>query len=299
MTPASSMNWDDLKILLSVAQHGSFTRAAAELGIRQTTVSRRVAELERCLGSKLLHRHGRGAQLTRCGAELARRALSMDSTVHEIERFLAGRDQAMSGMVRITATDGLINFWLMPQIKDFQKDHPLIRLEIFSLLSWESSSTGDADIAIRHAQPVAKRVPAQKVGRTRFALYASQSYLKDAGVPRTLDELLSHRVVENLTFQFNPALVEWTAFLRRHHSVLAASSAVACLSAVRCGAGIGLFPAFYKSIAPELVALNIPLRPIDDVWLVSNPDTSQSARVQAVLRFLTDRFAQDRAAWFS
>jgi DNA-binding transcriptional LysR family regulator len=60
-----------------------------------------------------------------------------------------------------------------------------------------------------------------------------------------------------------------------------------------------LLPTFYKKFAPELVELEIPLKPVGDVWMLSNPDTNQSARVQAVLRFLSERFARDRADWFS
>ena len=105
-------------------------------------------------------------------------------------------------------------------------------------------------------------------------------------------------MVENLTFQINPALVEWHAFLRRHPSRLAANSATACFSAVRSGAGVGLLPTFYKKFAPELVELDVPMKPIDEVWMISNPDTYQSARVQVVTRFLADSFARDRGDWF-
>jgi DNA-binding transcriptional LysR family regulator len=184
-------------------------------------------------------------------------------------------------------------------VSEFQKAYPLIRLEIVTASSWASLSTSDDDIAIRSAAPTAKRVPAQKVARTRFALYASPAYLKAVKTPQSLDDLLEHRVVENLTFQINPALVEWHAFLTRHPSMLAANSATACFAAVCSGAGVALLPTFYKKFAPELVELEIPLKPVGDVWMLSNPDTNQSARVQAVLRFLSERFARDRADWFS
>jgi DNA-binding transcriptional LysR family regulator len=80
--------------------------------------------------------------------------------------------------------------------------------------------------------------------------------------------------------------------------MLAANSAIACFAAIRAGAGVGLLPTFYKKFAPELVELDVPMKPIDEVWMISNPDTYQSARVQAVGHFLADCFVRDRGDWF-
>jgi DNA-binding transcriptional LysR family regulator len=291
-------NWDDLRIFLAVAKHGSFTRAALELGTTQTTVGRRMAELEQCVGSQLLHRYGKGVRLTRRGSELARRVLAMAGTAQQIERFLVGHDQTLQGAVRLSATDGLITLWLIPQVSEFQKQYPMIRLELVTAGSWASIATTDEDIAIRSAGPTAKRKPAQRVARTRFALYASPAYLRGVKMPQTMEDLLTHRVVENLTFQINPALMEWHAFLNRHPALLAANSAVACFSAVRSGAGIALLPTFYRKFAPELVELDVPLKPVADVWMLLNPDTQQSARVQVVARFVAECFARDKGDWF-
>lgn len=291
-------NWDDLRMFLAVAKHGSFTRAAVELGTTQTTVGRRMAELEQCVGSQLLHRHGKGVRLTQRGSELARRAVAMAGTAQQIERFLVGHDQTLHGTVRLTATDGLITQWLMPKVCEFQKQYPRIRLELVTAGSWATVATVDEDIAIRSAGPTAKRLPAQRVARTGFALYASKSYLQERQAPQTMEDLLVHRLVENLTFQINPALMEWHAFLNRHPALLAANSAMACFSAVRAGAGIALLPTFYRKFAPELVELEVPLKPVADVWMLLNPDTHQSARVQALAKFVAECFAQDRGDWF-
>src|ERR1035437_3996370 len=96
-------NWDEVRIFLAVAKHGSFIQAALELGTTQTTVGRRILELEERLGSKLLHRHGHGVRLTKRGMELAERAMAMASTAQQIERFLVSRDQSLDGTVNSNA----------------------------------------------------------------------------------------------------------------------------------------------------------------------------------------------------
>ena len=149
-------------------------------------MGRRISELEECLGSKLLHRHGHGVSLTKRGTELADRAMAMSSTAQQIDRFLVGRDQTLDGTVRLTATEGLITLWLMPQIAKFQQKFPLIRLEVVTASSWASLSTSNEDIALRSAAPGAKRVPAQKVAHTKFALYASPAYLGRVNQPADL-----------------------------------------------------------------------------------------------------------------
>lgn len=283
-------NWDDLRIFLAVAKHGSFTRAARVLGTTQTTVGRRMAELEASVGITLLDRQSQGVRLTRSGSELVRRALAMAGTAEQIERFLVGFDQTLHGTVRLTATDGLMSLWLIPQIKEFRKEFAPIRLELVTA----ASSTGNEDIAIRSARPASARKLAQKVARTRFALFASPAYLQGRKPPHTFDDLLTHEVVENLTLQINPVLVEWHAFLSRHPALLAANSAATCFAAVRAGAGIGLLPTYFRIFAPELIELAVPYKPVGDVWMLLNPDTSQSARVQAVARFVANCFARDR-----
>src|SRR5713226_1993344 len=188
-------DWDDLRVFLAVAQAGSFTEAARQLGTVQSTVGRRIDKLEHRLGSKLFLRHHSGMKLTSNGLTLAEYAMGMQKIANQIERRLFNSDQLMVGTIRLTVTDGLAAYWLAPKIGEFQKFYPSLRLEIMAVGSFIDLSSGQADIAIRYERPADASVVSRKLGRVPFALYGSQRYLKSYGTPRTIADLSHHKIV--------------------------------------------------------------------------------------------------------
>jgi DNA-binding transcriptional LysR family regulator len=90
------------------------------------------------------------------------------------------------------------------------------------------------------------------------------------------------------------AFADWQALLREHASVLAANSSATVLSAVRSGAGLALLPRFFTRVAPELIELDVPIRPVSDVWLLSHMDTNKTVRIRATLEYITKQFKKDK-----
>jgi DNA-binding transcriptional LysR family regulator len=287
-------DWDDLRVFLTVARAGSFTEAARQLGIVQSTIGRRIDKLERWLGSKLFLRHRSGMKLTSNGLTLAEYAMGMQEIAHQIERRLFGSDRSMAGTIRLNVTDGLAAYWLVPKLGDFQKAHPSLRLEILATGSFIDLSAGQADIAIRYERPADASVVSRKLGQVPFALFGSRNYLNSHGAPRSLQDISRHKIVENTNLQINAAFVDWYAVLRQHASVLSSNSSATVLSAVRSGVGLALLPRFFKRVSPELVELDGLVRPVSDVWLLSHIDTNKSARVRAALEFIARQFKADR-----
>jgi DNA-binding transcriptional LysR family regulator len=287
-------DWDDLRVFLAVAQAGSFTEAARQLGTVQSTVGRRIEKLEHRLGSKLFLRHRSGMKLTSNGLTLAEYAKGMQAIAQGIERRLFGNDRAMVGTVRLTITDGLAAYWLVPKVGEFQKAYPSLRLDITATGSFINLSSGQADIAIRYERPADSSVVSRKLGQVPFALYGSQGYLKSHGAPQSIQDLERHKIVENTNLQINAAFADWYGLLRQNSSVLSANSAAAVLSAVRCDLGLALMPRFFQHIAPELVLIDVPMYPVSDVWLLSHVDTSKIARIHAALEYISREFKADR-----
>ena len=292
--PECLNDWDDLRVFLAVVRAGSFTEAARQLGTVQSTVGRRVDKLEHRLGSKLFLRHRSGIKLTANGLTLAEYVVSMQKIASQIERRLFGSDRSLIGTIRLTVTDGLAAYWLVPKIGEFQKAYPTLRLEIMAAGSFIDLSAGQADIAIRYERPADASLVCRKLGQVPFALYGSPRYLEIHGTPHTVQDISRHKIVENTNLQINLAFANWYALLRQHPSVLAANSSATVLSAVRSGAGLALLPQFFKRVSPELVQLDVPIQPVSDVWLLSHIDTNKTARIRAALEFIAKQFKSDR-----
>lgn len=108
------LSWDDLRLVLAVAQAGSLAGAARRLGISHATVFRRLAAIEAELGVKLFERTRAGYAPTPAGEDAAAAAERIQDEVHGVERRVAGRDVRPSGTVRVTTTDTLLSGLLSP-----------------------------------------------------------------------------------------------------------------------------------------------------------------------------------------
>lgn len=300
MHTLEGFDWDDLRVFLTVARVGSLTAAGKRLNMAHTTISRRISDLERRIGARLLARNSRGMQLTQRGRELSQQLGPMESTASEVERrFLGGGDREMAGSVRIAATDGMASFWLVPQLIAFHRAHPAIRIEVSVTSSWGGDlATEESDIVLCYARPSSGGTASRKVGRAHFALYAARSYLDAYGAPKNVQDLKRHTLVENVHFRMNKSLAEWQSALTGAPAKLSTNAAATVLATVRAGGGIGLLPTFFEMAAPELVVLDIPLKLSSNVWMLSHMKTNKTRRVRALLNYIAERFARDRARWF-
>jgi len=294
---AGLKDWNDLRYFLALAETGSQAAAARKLQTNQSTVCRRLHDLEQQFATSLFDRHHRGMRLTPAGQQLLEQARQMDAAASAIDRRITGFDRALRGVVRVSATDGIGSFWLTPRLVEFQREYPSITVDLRSSNTAADLSRREADIAVRLFESRSEsRLVTKRVGTMRFALFTSQSYLRTFGAPTTLDDLARHRMVDHASYdRFQP----WREAISDHGGVVfRTDSATAYYHAVCNGMGIGLFPTYNRMITPELVQLAVPLTASLPIWLVSHEDTNRSARVRAVLDYLYRAFERDRRDWF-
>src|SRR6185295_12433167 len=148
--------WDDVRIFLAVAEAGSVSGAARQLRLGQPTISRRLAEMEQALGSRLFQRGVGGATLTSAGERLLSPAKNMAEWAGEVARAAESDEAAPRGLVRITASPYVCFDFLAPFAASVSSRHPTIRIEVLSATRYLDMARGEADLALRLRRPQGK-----------------------------------------------------------------------------------------------------------------------------------------------
>ena len=186
----------DLAAFAVVAEQGSFTRAAAELGMSQSGLSHAIRALEQRLGVRLLSRTTRSVSTTEAGETLLR------SVRPALEEIASGVDAVglsggqPSGAVRITATKQAATSVLMPVLPGFFRTHPGIQVDVIVDDNLTDIVADRVDAGIRFGDIVEKDMIAIRIGPDiRMAVVGAPSYFADHPAPRTPRELSGHRCI--------------------------------------------------------------------------------------------------------
>src|SRR5580692_13095833 len=189
-------NLYDLAAFAVVAEQGSFTRAAAELGMSQSALSHAIRALEERLGVRLLSRPTRAVSTTEAGETLLRvlrRALEDSASAVDAVGALRGKP---SGTVRITATKHAVSSVVMPVLPSFLASHPGIRVDMMVDDNLTDIVADRIDAGIRFGDIVEKDMIAVRIGPDiRMTVVGAPSYFADCPVPRTPRELSGHRCI--------------------------------------------------------------------------------------------------------
>ena len=186
-------DFNDLLWFLAVAEEGSFTRAAAKLGVVQSTLSHRIKRLETRMGIRLLARTTRAVSTTEAGARLQR---SLAPRVAEIEEEIAAlmalRDSP-SGTVRLTLSHHALVHLIWPKLHPVLRDYPDIRLELSVDDGFRDIVEEGFDAGIRLGESVEHDMIAVRVGPDwRLVAVASPGYLAERPIPAHPQDLLAH-----------------------------------------------------------------------------------------------------------
>jgi len=147
------VNWEDVRLFLAIAEHGSLTQASRQLRVGQPTVSRRLAELEESLGYPLFDRSVEGATLTSQGERWLEPARRMAEWAGELRSTAELTDSAPAGVVRITAPPGVAFDFVAPFARLVRDKYPKILLQVLSRVEYVDLARREADIALRSRPP--------------------------------------------------------------------------------------------------------------------------------------------------
>jgi DNA-binding transcriptional LysR family regulator len=202
-------NLNDLVAFVTVARERSFTRAAAVLGISQSSLSHIIRDLEARLDIRLLSRTTRSVSPTDAGERLLN---TVGPRLDEVEAELKSLNDLRSrpsGTIRITSTDYATDQILWPKMQAFLRQHPEIKVEIVTDYGLTDIVAQRYDAGVRSGEQVAKDMIAVRVGPDiSMAVVASPSYFKTRPEPRTPQDLVHHNCI-NLRLPTHGGLYAW------------------------------------------------------------------------------------------
>ena len=290
MTKAREPNWDDLRIFLEVSRKRRLADASAALGMDQTTVSRRLQRLEQDLDTTLFERSRRGHQLTPAGHDLAHYAEIAESAAVTAAEKLSGKDQSLSGIVRVNVAEGFGGYFVAPRLKEFTDQHPAIEVELVASANFLNVSQRETDIAVHLARPQTGNLVVRKLTDYTLRLYASREYIETHAAVHDISDLRSHTLVGYIDdLIYAPELKYLNQVVPDQTARIRSSSIIAQYQAVKAGAGIGIMHCFMADPVDELVCVLPDSIHIERTfWLIYPESLRNVARIRAMSDFLID-----------
>jgi len=278
-------DWNDARYFLAVARMGSLSRAARQLRVQQSTVGRRISGLEAALKTRLFERTSDGWMPTAAGEAFVARAERIEDEALAAERQLAGKEQLVAGVVRMTAPQAFGFFFVVPLLARLHAEQPDVVFELVAENQPLNLSRREADLALRLGRPGQRELVRRKLGDVADALYASRAYLERAGAVRR-DDLGRHAYVDFDESYPRRETKAWMAQrLRGARCVLRVNGTPGVLAAVRAGMGIGLLPCWLADGDGELVRVLREHSLSQELWLVMHRDLRHAARIRVVADF--------------
>src|SRR5258707_4966447 len=199
------MKLEGIATFVAVAEAGSISEAARRLRLSKSVVSERLAELERSVGTNLLHRTTRKLSLTEDGAAFHERAARIVREVADAAADLAERRGTLAGPLRVAAPVTFGRMHLGPALYTFLARHKQIELTLDLDDRRVDAAADGYDAVVRHGPIIDSRLLAWRLAPSRRVLVAAPAYLARHGTPNSLAELDGHRGI----FYTNPGVADW------------------------------------------------------------------------------------------
>lgn len=292
----SMPNWNDLRIFLEVYRAGSLSGAARSLRIDVSTVSRRIAGLERSLATPVFERHPAGLKLTLRGKEILTHVEAMES------RLLAmagtGPDptnQALKGEVRVGTMEGIASFYLARKLSSFRTLYPGLQVELITSSHQVHVNRREADVFLSFYPYEGKGLDIMPVGKFRLYLYAATDYIQSHGLPANKEELVHHQFVSYIDDLIELDTVRWLdEIITRPKIVFSSSSLIAQMFAATGGCGLVMLPDFMNAETYGMQrVLENTLFTERVIWLSVHKELRYLPKIKAVIHFLAESFKKD------
>ena len=289
-----------LRCFIRVADRGSFSAVAAELGLSQSAVSKQIAALESQLRVRLLHRSTHELSLTAEGQRFLARARDILEAIDEAEAELHDGSLQPRGWLRVSCPLSFGQLQILPRLAALQSVHPELAIDLQMSDGYVDLIRDGIDVAIRIGNLPDSSLIARPLGTSMRTVIGSRAYLNRYGIPESPDALTEHRCI---IYTRSDTGDQWSfrgergSYALKVRGALRVDSHVGVRAAVLAGLGLAmaptwLFPDELKngSVAAALRSYDCPPQAISAVY----PSRRYvSPKLRALIDFLREEFELD------
>ena len=287
--PLEHLDWNQIRAFVATATCGSLSAAARKLDLTQPTLSRQVAAAETQLGVPLFERVGKSMVITEPGLALLVPARAMAIAADELRVLASGHVESVSGVVTVSATEAVAAHLLPPVLRRLRQLAPALVVELVASDEVSDLQRREADIALRHMQPMQEALISRRLRDREAGFYASTSWVRENGCPRNAQDALHCSFV---------GVDQGDQYLEmlRHQGLSLTASNFSCYARntlsqwalVQQGLGIGPMMLEIASTA-QVVRVLEEVQPFQvPLWIVTHRALRTSRRMRVVFDALVD-----------
>lgn len=286
------MDWNSLKVFLSIVRRGSLSAAANDLDVNHTTIFRRLNAFEVEIGGKLFERINNRYELTTLGHELLELAQTIENSFDSISRHIVGKDFQPKGIVKITAPNNIAYRYLPRYIYDFNLLYPEIHIELLVSNQEFNMSNRQADIAVRATSAPPEHLIGKQIATLNWSVFGSKKYADKFGLPKNIDELKNHALIGATGAMRNLSGFVWLDKHFANQVITRCDDLTAMSYFVESGQDLAFLPE--DQLRPKITRLfGVQGSKPSSLWLLTHPDLRNVERIKLVMHHLSKAFSQE------
>jgi len=279
-------DWSDLRVFLAACRTGSLSRAASELGVSLSTVSRRITVLEGVLGEPLFARTPSGLQLSPAAIALRPHAEAVERAAVAGMAAVSTVDPGLAGEVRVALPADMLILVLLPRLRPFLLAHPRICLSLEHGRRQMDLTRREADIAVRASRPErGEELVYKRIRTVAMGVFAARSVLDPIDDP---SDPTQHRWIA----ETQGGGASWVEAVSGGRIALRCTSPHTVRHAACAGLGTAVMPEIFGELSPSLARVPIEPPPPLDLYLIVHRAIRHAPAVNAVWTELTELLAQ-------
>lgn len=286
------LDWDTLRVILSVAREGTIMGAARELDVNVATVSRQISRAEKALGAKLFNRRHKGLTPTQDGLIAIKAAQAVEEQVVKLHQRVEGSNQVEAGQIRLSVPLNVMQYGLASDIRQFQNKHPDITFDINATDQEVDFTALQADVVVRVGENPPNSLWGFKIATVGVSFYASRDFMDKWGPHIETDPATAP--IPYITLSPANPLADRDEFKTRFpkaHHYGACNGMDSVIPLVREGVAAGRMMRYMGRTYPDLVKLfDCDETWSRTVWVLTHQDYQNTKRIRIFMEFIRDQF---------